>query len=51
LGDEAFFSALQSYFQQQRYGIATRANLLAAFESAAGRDLDRLYQEWLFGDE
>jgi hypothetical protein len=51
VGDQAFFSALQDYFQQQRYGIATRADLLAAFESAAGRDLDRLYQEWLFGDE
>jgi len=48
IGDEAFFNGLQSYYQDHKYGIAHTDDLLDAFESAAGRQLDDLYQEWLY---
>lgn len=48
IGDEAFFHALQDYYQGFQYRIARPANLLDAFEAAAGRSLDEFYQEWLY---
>ena len=50
IGDEAFFTALQQYYQQQRYQVATGDDLKSAFENAAGRDLEDFYQTWLAGD-
>ena len=47
IGDEAFFQALQDYYQSFQYRIARPADLLNAFEVAAGRSLDEFYQEWL----
>ena len=48
IGDEAFFRALQDYYRENKYRIATPEELLAAFEEASGRDLKDLYQEWLY---
>jgi aminopeptidase N len=48
IGDEAFFSALRSYFESCKYRIAAPQDLLEAFEAAAGRQLDDFYQEWLY---
>ena len=48
IGDQAFFSGLQSYYQDHKYGIARTDALLEAFKTAAGRPLDDLYQEWLY---
>lgn len=47
IGDESFFAALQRYYQANKYGIAMPADLLDAFEEAAGRSLDAFYNEWL----
>lgn len=47
IGDKAFFEALQAYYAAHRFGIATGDDLLAAFESAAGRSLDDLNHTWL----
>jgi aminopeptidase N len=50
VGDEAFFEILQTYYEQNRYGIATPPDLLAAIESVTGeRHLD-LYQKWVLGE-
>jgi hypothetical protein len=49
IGDAAFFQALQQYYAGSRYQIARPEDLLEAFEAAAGRQLDDLYQQWLFG--
>lgn len=46
IGDKAFFTALQRYFQEYRYRIASGADLLNAFETAVDRPLDDLYQTW-----
>ncbi len=51
IGDPAFFSGLQSYYQEHKYGLAHTEDLLEAFEFAAGRPLDDLYQEWLYSSQ
>jgi aminopeptidase N len=48
IGDQAFFTALQSYYQNYQFEIATGQDLLDAFEAAAGRQLDDFYDQWLF---
>ena len=48
IGDDAFFQALQWYFEASKYRIATPDDLLEQFEIAASRPLDDLYQEWLY---
>jgi len=48
IGDDAFFKALQTYYQDYRFKITTGKDLLNAFEQAAGRSLESLYQEWLY---
>ena len=48
IGDEAFFQALQTYYAAYKYEIARPENLLDAFETAYGKELDELYQEWLY---
>lgn len=48
IGDEAFFSALQNYYQNFQYRIARGEDLLDAFNESAGRQLDDFYQEWLY---
>jgi hypothetical protein len=51
IGDRAFFEALQQYYLARKYGIAAPADLLAAFEQAAGRKLDAFYEQWLYAPE
>jgi hypothetical protein len=48
IGDKAFFSGLQTYYNQHEYQIATGEDLLGIFEEAAGRQLDAFYQEKLY---
>ena len=47
LGDDTFFKALQTYYRQHRYGVATTADALRAFEQASGRDLGDLFRGWV----
>ena len=46
IGDEAFFGALRAYYADLRFRVATPADLLAAFEQAAGEQLDELWRHW-----
>jgi hypothetical protein len=46
IGDEAFFSALRQLSQENRYGIIRPADLLSAFETASGQDLQDIYHRW-----
>jgi aminopeptidase N len=48
IGDQAFFAALQAYYLDNQYQVATGADLLASFEAASGKQLDELYKEWLY---
>ena len=47
IGDKAFFGALQDYYREHRYGIASGKDLLAAFEAISGRSLADFYRVWL----
>jgi aminopeptidase N len=49
IGDEAFSGLLKSWPEEQRNGNATTAEFTAAAEKASGKDLDALFQAWLFG--
>jgi aminopeptidase N len=51
IGDEAFFQALQRYFELNKYRIATPDDLLEQFETTASRQLDDLYLEWLYSKQ
>jgi aminopeptidase N len=48
LGDELFFASLQEYFQRFKYQVATTEDLLEIFEEISGRNLEDLYDQWLF---
>ncbi|MCY7366283.1 MAG: aminopeptidase N [Frankiaceae bacterium] len=47
VGQDAFLSALQSYFTAHEYGNTVLADLLGALERASGRDLGDWSKEWL----
>ena len=46
IGDDAFSRALLRYADAFRLGIAEPTDLLAAFESASGQDLQALWTRW-----
>ncbi|MDQ4045518.1 MAG: M1 family metallopeptidase [Chloroflexota bacterium] len=46
IGHDAFLDGVQRYYREHRFDIATPDDLLAAFEAAAGRDLDALWNHW-----
>lgn len=46
IGDEAFFAALRSYIDEFSYEVASPTDLLAAFETASGQDLQGLWDTW-----
>ena len=50
LGDEVFFKAMQRYYAEHRYGVATNATVQQAFEQASGRDLSTLFAAWVLGN-
>jgi aminopeptidase N len=46
IGDQAFFMALQNYFSENLYAIASPENLLDEFEKACQCELGDFYTEW-----
>lgn len=46
LGDETFFRAIRSYYEQNRYELASPQALLGTFEQTCNCNLDRLYTDW-----
>ena len=47
LGRDTFDRALHTFWQDQRFRIASWADLERAFESASGRDLHAFFDQWL----
>ena len=47
IGDEAFFNGLRAYIENNAYGVATRAELIGAFEQASGIPLTEWFNQWL----
>ncbi|MEP1781013.1 M1 family metallopeptidase [Reichenbachiella sp.] len=48
LGDEAFFSGLRKYLQDNAYNSVEIAQLRLAFESVTGEDLNWFFDQWYF---
>ncbi|NJP06096.1 MAG: M1 family metallopeptidase [Chloroflexaceae bacterium] len=49
LGDDVFFRALQLYYEKHRYQVSQPHFVQEAFEEASGRDLQELFQLWVYG--
>jgi aminopeptidase N len=49
IGDPTFAGLLKSWAAQHRDGNVTTTEFIQAAEKASGRDLDQLFQTWLFG--
>jgi len=51
IGDQAFFSALNSYLQDPTlsYGYALTPELKTHFENACNCDLTKIFNDWLYG--
>jgi aminopeptidase N len=47
VGDEAFWSGIQRYYQQHMNGNATTDDFRRAMETAAGQDLRWFFSQWL----
>ncbi|HWR22213.1 MAG TPA: M1 family metallopeptidase, partial [Feifaniaceae bacterium] len=47
IGDEAFFNGLRAYIEDNAYGVATKAELIGAFERAANEPLAEWFDERL----
>lgn len=48
IGDEEFFVALQEYYLDHQFQIATAQDLLRTFEDVSGRSLQAFFQQELF---
>ena len=49
LGDDAFFAALQQYYQQNQFRVATPNALHSILRQATPDTVDRLWSEWVVG--
>ena len=49
LGDEAFFHALQHYLEVNRLQNVATADLVKAIEESTHVDVDRFFDEWIYG--
>ncbi len=49
VGDDAFFGGLKDYFETNKFGVATKADLVGAFEKASKYRLDSFVDSWVDG--
>ena len=50
IGDEAFFKTLREYVSRHAGGNVTTEGFVVVAEEIAGRDLDDLFDSWIFGE-
>jgi hypothetical protein len=50
VGEEAFWEILQTYFERNRYRIATSEDWLAAVDAVSGEQHQGLYEAWISGE-
>jgi aminopeptidase N len=49
LGADTFDRLLRTYLERYRWRIATPADFQALAEEVSGKDLDALFNEWVYG--
>jgi aminopeptidase N len=51
VGDETFFEILQTYYEQYKGSNATTDDFIAVAEEVSGKDLQELFDSWLYDEE
>jgi aminopeptidase N len=51
VGDEAFFEILRTYYDRFKFGNASTSDFVAVAEEVTGRELDELFDAWLYGED
>ncbi|MEH0930129.1 M1 family metallopeptidase [Micromonospora sp. CPCC 205558] len=51
VGDKAFFEIVKTWAAEKRNGTATTAEFVALAERISGKQLDALFDDWLYGTE
>ena len=51
VGDEAFFEILRTYHEQYKGSNATTEGFIAVAEKVSGKDLQELFDNWLYDEE
>ncbi len=49
LGDEIFWRAIRTYYNEYKNGIASTADFQSVAAQVSGKDLDIFFQQWLYG--
>src|SRR5262249_12994127 len=49
LGDEPFRTALRLYLERHRGGVVETRDLARAVEESTGRNVDRFFDQWVYG--
>ncbi|MCE7991509.1 MAG: M1 family metallopeptidase [Roseivirga sp.] len=48
VGDQVFWQAIKTYYDQYKLSNALTEDLKAVFEEASGKDLDGFFQQWIY---
>ncbi|ADX67949.1 M1 family metallopeptidase [Weeksella virosa] len=51
LGDDAFFTGLNHFLNQHKFGKAEAVDLRLALEEVSGKDLNWFFDQWYFGND
>src|SRR4030095_8589313 len=51
MGDDAFFGGIRTFYKEWRFKKAGTDDFQRAMEKAAGRDLQRFFDAWIFGSD
>jgi peptidase M1-like protein len=50
VGDEAFFAGIRKFYEDWKFKKAGTDDFRIAMEHASGRDLNRFFETWIYGD-
>ncbi len=51
LGDDVFWIGIRAYTQEHAAGVVTSVDFEHAMEKSSGKDLSRVFTEWVFGSD
>lgn len=51
VGDDTFFEILRAFYSENAYGNVATADFIAVAEDRAQRELDELFDAWLYGEQ
>ena len=49
IGDKAFFNGLRSYYESNKFKVATMADMIGAFEQHTNYQLTSYFNSWVDG--